>query len=385
LIYLVSSGNGSDTPVSVLRDHTFGIRCVAFSPDGRWLCSIGDLHDGSVFLWSVNSRTGAAKLYASSRCNSVVHDLAWLDNTGFVTVGIRHVKLWRVDQIAPNSPSKGRFSRTENAEFSPPNSSTKLLPGRNCLLGSLLDANFTCITPVGERKALIGTDRGELCVVDYSENAQRLYHASSFEFGIRCIAVNQITGKAWVAGSRMSISSVLLSSLEASPDSSLTRQPRRGSTVSTDSRTSSSDVNVIALGVVRDNLVAIDSKHQIRMLQAGDEQDVDLERNFHQINCHSSSVMGVILETDSETSENSMKFSTFASNGEVLSWIGTGHLTSSRTIQLDQPRTEPGEELNELKVLKRAPCGKFFVSGDSLGILRYATKSKMHDNGLITS
>ena len=44
----------------MLTEHSnFGIRSVAFSPDSRWLCSLGNINDGFIFLWSI-SKNGSA-------------------------------------------------------------------------------------------------------------------------------------------------------------------------------------------------------------------------------------------------------------------------------------------------------------------------------------
>ena len=70
--------NSSDTPLAILNEHTFGVRAVAFSPDQRYLASLGSPNDGFLYLWSINHRTGAAKLHSSNKCTSFVKQMLWL-------------------------------------------------------------------------------------------------------------------------------------------------------------------------------------------------------------------------------------------------------------------------------------------------------------------
>ncbi len=38
--------------VSELLEHKYGVSCVAFSPDGKYIVSVGSQHDMSVNLWA---------------------------------------------------------------------------------------------------------------------------------------------------------------------------------------------------------------------------------------------------------------------------------------------------------------------------------------------
>jgi WD40 repeat protein len=61
-----------------LTEHTFGVRAVAFSPDQRYLASIGHPNDGFLYVWAVNQRSGAAKLHSSNKCTSSIRQMIWL-------------------------------------------------------------------------------------------------------------------------------------------------------------------------------------------------------------------------------------------------------------------------------------------------------------------
>lgn len=70
--------NSSDIPVAILNEHTYGVRAVAFSADGKFLASIGHPNDGYLYVWAINQRTGAAKLHSSNKCTSNIRQMIWL-------------------------------------------------------------------------------------------------------------------------------------------------------------------------------------------------------------------------------------------------------------------------------------------------------------------
>jgi hypothetical protein len=45
-------------------------------------------------------------------------------------------------------------------------SAYKTLPGRNCILDSLKEANFTSVVTVAPNKAIVATDKGDICLID---------------------------------------------------------------------------------------------------------------------------------------------------------------------------------------------------------------------------
>lgn len=72
--------SSSDCPLAILNEHTFGVRAVAFSQDQKYLASLGTPNDGFLYVWSINQRTGSAKLHSSNKCTSFVKQIAWLGN-----------------------------------------------------------------------------------------------------------------------------------------------------------------------------------------------------------------------------------------------------------------------------------------------------------------
>jgi len=70
----------SDVPLVILNEHTFGVTAVAFSPDGRYLATLGSPNDGFLYMWSISSN-GAARLYASNKCTSFIKGMSWMGNS----------------------------------------------------------------------------------------------------------------------------------------------------------------------------------------------------------------------------------------------------------------------------------------------------------------
>ncbi|GFR42731.1 hypothetical protein Agub_g3650 [Astrephomene gubernaculifera] len=76
-----------------LRYHPHGVQALCFSPDGRWLLSIGREPERSVVVWDVS----AGLLVAAGRTESSPAAVEWLwggDNPSFASVGKDGLLLW---------------------------------------------------------------------------------------------------------------------------------------------------------------------------------------------------------------------------------------------------------------------------------------------------
>ncbi|CAG8514111.1 17328_t:CDS:10 [Acaulospora morrowiae] len=118
------------TLISELKGHKFGVLALRFSPNMKWIVSLGFQHDGYLNVWNWKSGTKVA-------CNKIttkVHTLAFSRNGSyFVTAGLRHVKFWYFDPSG-NLPKKSASqSITKTAQ---------VLDGRSGILGDLRDNNF---------------------------------------------------------------------------------------------------------------------------------------------------------------------------------------------------------------------------------------------------
>lgn len=90
-----SNGNGSGgTLVAEFLGHKYAVSCIAFSPTGKYLVSVGSQHDMivNVFDWKSNLKIASNKVSAK-----VVAVCFNQDGNYFVTVGNRHVKYWYLE------------------------------------------------------------------------------------------------------------------------------------------------------------------------------------------------------------------------------------------------------------------------------------------------
>ena len=85
-----------------------------------------------------------------------------------------------------------------NEKPRPSSPGTKVLQGRNVILGSMVDQHMTCVIGISEDKALVCTEKGDICLLD--ENLLRLTKVANAEFGVSCIAIDADSKFAWVAG-----------------------------------------------------------------------------------------------------------------------------------------------------------------------------------------
>jgi WD40 repeat protein len=78
LIFSTAKDAPSDIPLTILTEHSFGIRALAWSPNSQYLATLGDVNDGFLFVWSISLKNGSAKLHSTNKCTTVVRDMTWL-------------------------------------------------------------------------------------------------------------------------------------------------------------------------------------------------------------------------------------------------------------------------------------------------------------------
>uniref|UniRef100_A0A8C3A5F3 Translation initiation factor beta propellor-like domain-containing protein n=1 Tax=Cyclopterus lumpus TaxID=8103 RepID=A0A8C3A5F3_CYCLU len=114
--------------VAALQQHKYGVSCVAFSPNGKYVVSVGNQHDMMVNVWVWKKDVVMASNKVSNKVTGVSFSV---DSSYFVTVGNRHVKFWYLD---PCKASKAAAPLP--------------LLGRSGLLGELRN-NFFCDVACG--------------------------------------------------------------------------------------------------------------------------------------------------------------------------------------------------------------------------------------------
>ncbi|XP_031332031.1 uncharacterized protein LOC116162536 isoform X2 [Photinus pyralis] len=114
--------------VAEFFSHKYGISCVAFSPSGKYVVSIGTQHDMIVNVWDWKNNIKVA----SNKVSTKVKALAFAENGSyFVTVGNRHVKFWFLE-----------YGKAKYKEAVP-------LMGRSAILGEQRN-NYFCDVACGK-------------------------------------------------------------------------------------------------------------------------------------------------------------------------------------------------------------------------------------------
>ena len=370
LIFPVTEGAPHDRPLSIINEHSFGVRAVAFSPDSRYLATLGDVNDGFLFIWIVIPKSGVVILHSTNKCTANVKDMAWC-GSNLVTIGTRHVKVWRVsDDTVISSAKPGASRNIYDSQASP---ASKTLVGRNCLLGPLVDSTFSCIAPISQHEAVICTDRGKICLYSDMEQTQDLRFVEDAESSIFCVTAAPRRDKVWFGGGdgevrcdsierlrilhtprrqtstiSQSLSRPLARSAYDSPSGSPFRRPTQYG-------------GFVALGYISERVVGVNSESNVKLL------DPDTANCLKTFASHTGAVQG--LATLAENS-NLGAFFSWSGNGDVRFWDLKGTLRLCRNVEVEQVLTDTDDYENELRIMRISADESCIVSGDRLGVMR---------------
>ncbi|KAL2833001.1 quinon protein alcohol dehydrogenase-like superfamily [Aspergillus cavernicola] len=359
LIFSTAKDAPPDIPLSILTEHSFGVRALAWSPNSQYLATLGDVNDGFLFIWSIGLKNGSARLHSTNKCTTVVRDMTWLDQT-LITVGIRHVKVWRLPETRPVSPSKSRTNTGDTPNFTSP----KALTGRNCVLNSLADNTFTSVVRISDSEAVVGTDSGALCLVDDNEGNAKLTLIQYMDFGVTSLTVDPDRACIWIGGRGRRMQSFSFDSLRCSSSPS---SPRAWSRSSTEQRPK--EPAITCIGFLTSHLVTVDGTKAIHIYpienfnDEGEHCDTGISMPAHR-----DAVLGIgQLRTPNHLKAD---FFTWSCKGVVKFWNTEGECRDSRTVAVEQLSGGDDDTSNELKILRANNNMDLFVSGDRLGILR---------------
>lgn len=365
LIFSTARDAPSDLPLTALSDHTFGVRCLAFSPDSQHLASLGDVNDGFLYVWSVNQKTGTARLHGSNRCISNIRQIVWLGDN-LVTIGTRHVKVWRVDKPnARTSPTK-RMSDGASAFAN----ATRTLSGRNCLLGALLDKTFTAMVAFTTDKALVCSDQGDICLMVDNESSPLFHKVAECGFAVTAITLH--SGKnVLVGGDGGLLMHFDIDELLAIVPSVLTTLPSEKNCF----RSVPQAAHIVSMVPLGSDIIVLDSFHGMQLVRpfANDQDSLASSSVTKRLLAHGAAVLGVQAAPCPTSFDFS--FFTFSADGVVLFWDYAGASVKDLQIPLEQVNSLNDDLINELKVVKSLKDCKTLITGDKLGVMRYVHRS----------
>ncbi|KAG6029803.1 hypothetical protein E4U41_000272 [Claviceps citrina] len=340
----------SDTPLVSISEHAFGVTAVAWSPDSRYLASLGAANDGYLFVWRIDPRTGAAKLFQQNRCTSYIRDMVWMDNN-LITLGVRHVKVWKIEDGSSTSPTRPKLL----GDLTPSTATAqKTLPGRNMLLGNLLEATFSCAAVDGKRLMLC-TEAGDVCILDDDDRQMRLTSVLNLDYCITTITIRDDV--AYVGGRDGQLATL---DVEGVMDGSAT-------SILTMSQTSA---GIVALGFLADKLVTIDSKQSIDVWNSDYLPGQQTNALAHiPIPGHGEPIIGV--HSLHRPNKANAAFVTWSGSGNVTFWDLDGQIKLSFDIPIEHAEVpwDPAE-VNQLATARATRSGKLVVTADRQGVVR---------------
>lgn len=277
-----------------------------------------------------------------------------------ITVGTRHVKVWRVEEQA----STPRLSKVRQSDVSFLSSGThRALPGRNCLLENLLEANFTSVVAVSSCKAIVSSDRGDVCLIDDADGTQRFSKVADAGFAVSSMAVDA-KDRLHLAGSQGGLKTLKIKDAieTVTPPPSPARMDTPTITLTTESN------QIAAIAALADYMVTVDSQHSIRLshLCASDDESM-VGDVVEMLPAHRDSVLGVGALQKPNIAEAS--FFTWSAGGSILFWGEGGSCKGSLQVVLEQMEG-PDPDCNELKTVTVSADGGWLVTGDKYGVLR---------------
>lgn len=286
--------------------------------------------------------------------------------TSVVSVGTRHVKIWRLEQ--PSSPSKGRRGMDKLGDGSTASPVPKTFAGRNCVLGLLKDATFTCVAAISADRAILGTQDGAVCVLDDANRTQRLYQVSQKAYGITCMTVDHSSGNVWLGGKGVEPEALPLDVLLTAEDASAV--PRARQALDERGEHKRGDISrALAICCVDKLVVAVDSSRFIHIYSVGlKPQDAPTLSAAQELPAHESPILGVVILP--KPNEVGSDFLTYTGRGHVFHWLWNGTCTSRCYVRLEHPLALALEESNELRVVRATSVKSMMLAGDKAGLLQ---------------
>lgn len=338
----------SDVPLVSISEHAYGVNVVAWSPDSQYLASLGTANDGFLYIWKIDQRTGQAKLFQQNRCTSFIKGMVWM-GSNLITLGVRHIKFWRIDE-ANLSPTRAKYG-----DLGPSTPTVqKSLPGRNVILGSMLDATFTCAA-VDSGRIVMCTEAGDVCIMDDDDRQMKVLKVLNVDFSISTITIRD--NVVFIGGKNGDFATLdIFDLMDGREDAFLTKASPSG--------------GLVALGFLDNNLVTVDGKQTIDIWTVGHRPGQDEKAAAHiTLPGHGEPIAGV--HRLARPNKMDASFLTWSGSGEVLFWDMEGCVKGSVQIPFDKTELDTYGELgNQLVCVKTLRNGKHLVVGDRLGVLK---------------
>jgi WD40 repeat protein len=275
--------------------------------------------------------------------------MTWI-GSNLVTVGVRHVKIWKIED-GSSSPTKSRIWN-DSAPLTP--TSQKTLPGRNVLLGNLLEATFTCAAVDGNR-LLVCTEAGDVCIMDDDDRQMKLARVVNLDFPIATITIRD--NMAYVGGRNGHFATLDVPTvMDGDADCILSKVV--------------SPTGTLALGFLKDNLVTIDAKQSIDVWPADHLPGQEQGAIAHvPIPGHGEAVNGVL--SLNRPNKPDASFLTWSGSGNVSFWGTDGSVKMNVDVPIEAVEIDTDIGVtNQVTCVETLRNGKQLVVGDRLGVVK---------------
>ncbi|KAL8654417.1 MAG: hypothetical protein Q9210_001511 [Variospora velana] len=247
----------------------------------------------------------------------------------------------------------------------------KTFAGRNCLLGPLKDATFTCVTAISDDRAILGTQDGLVCLLDDVNGTQRLYQVSQKNYFITCVTVDHSSGTVWLGGNGLEAEALPLDVLLSMEDPSAGFQEQNKLSIRSEHKKEDSARN-LAICCVDNRIVAVDSDRTLRIYEVASTSsapsDVPTVSAVQRLPAPASPILGVIVL--SKPNKILSDFLTYSTRGDIYHWLWDGSCSCQSLVQLDHPLALGSQGCNELRVVRAASMKSVLLAGDKAGLVR---------------
>ncbi|KAL8874513.1 MAG: hypothetical protein Q9174_000151 [Haloplaca sp. 1 TL-2023] len=290
-----------------------------------------------------------------------------------VSVGTRHVKVWRLE--SSSSPTKARrgadgsiaspMSRMHHSHSASP--VPKTFSGRNCLLGSLQDATFTCVVGISDELAVVCTQGGSVCLLDDSTRSQRLNEVRQLACHITCVALDRSSNVVWIGGKNNAPQAISLDVFLAARGSSPAPDDLSKSDASTQVH-EEGKIETVAICSTGSKLLVVDKNRGMFVHNVLQNDGCNPETAVSQrLPAHNTMVLGVVLFPQPNGCRSD--FLTYSEDGCIVYWLWEGKCTKSYFVPLGESMAAGSVAANSLRSVRISQPHGTILAGDNTGTL----------------
>jgi hypothetical protein len=227
-----------------------------------------------------------------------------------------------------------------------------------------LEANFTSVVAVAPSKAIVASDKGDICLIDDTDGTQRFSKVAEAGVAVTSMAVDA-KGRLHLASSQGGLRTLNIKDTITT----LTPPPSPSPRVESPTVIITSPAHKIeAVASLVDYIVTIDSLHAIRLSRLCASEDESLIGDVVQrLPAHGAPVLGVACLGTPNTADAS--FYTWSTGGTILFWNPAGICMQTVQVPLEQ-FDGANVDSNELRIVGASSDASLLVTGDKYGVLR---------------